>query len=193
MATIIFEQVSVSRSLDANGNKQDVYRYWTSEHGTLGRFRASEKIGYGENVKWQSFNFVSYGVIADRLHKMKLKEGSKLYILGELIPEVFEGKEGKVNRMVVKILDVRFASGSIKKNDIHETAPEKNVTTEKNEKSKVIPVPKVSETSNEQKNYSSIPIPKMQKVETKEVKGNDEILDLDIEDIFSSSSGFMGM
>lgn len=192
MATIIFEQVSVSRSLDANGNKQDVYRYWTSEHGTLGRFRASEKIGYGENVKWQSFNFVSYGVIADRLHKMKLKEGSKLYILGELIPEVFEGKEGKVNRMVVKILDVRFASGSMKKNDTHEKVPEKTVITETREKNNAIPIPKVN-TSNEQKNYSSIPVPKMQKVDAKEVDGNDEILNLDIEDIFSSSSGFMGM
>ena len=57
MAIVIFEQVSVAQTLIEHGNKVEVYRFWDTKYGKIGRFRASESIGYGENMKYQSYNF----------------------------------------------------------------------------------------------------------------------------------------
>lgn len=190
MATIIFEQVSVTRGIDGNGAKQDPYRYWENEYGSLGRFRASERVGYGDNTKWQSFNFVAHGHMADKLKKMKLKEGSKLFVMGELIPEVFQGKnDSTVNRMVVKILDVRFASVGIKKSD-EEAEPTVPVKETREAKSSIpnIPVPKPVH-----KETPNIPLPKFKETTKKpELCQEEDILDLDLEDLFKDAGGFMG-
>jgi hypothetical protein len=183
VATIIFEQASVTRSLDGEGNKQDPYRYWENEYGSIGRFRASERVGYGDNTKWQSFNFVAHGHMAEKLRKMKLKEGSKLFVMGELIPEVFQGKkDATVNRMVVKILDVRFASAGMKKTDGEGKSYEKAPSIPN------IPVPRPVT-----KDPPSIPLPKVTETLKKPVFSQEEdILDLDLEDLFKDTGGFMG-
>ena len=183
MATIIFELVSVTRSLDTEGNKQDTYRYWENEYGSIGRFRASERVGYGDNTKWQSFNFVAHGHMAEKLRKMKLKEGSKLFVMGELIPEVFQGKKDTtVNRMVVRILDVRFASVGMKKTDGERS-------TEKTAEPSTFNIPIPKQVTKEPPN---IPLPKMKETVKTPVFSQEDILDLDLEDLFSEAGGFMG-
>ena len=198
MATIIFEQVFVSQSLDGDGNKIDIYRYWKSDYGSLGRFRATEVIGYGENISYQSYNFLASGTIADRLKKMNLKPGSTLYVVGELLPETFEGKSGKLNRMVVKILDVRFASGSQKKEKEEEKTrkTEERVKPNDTPRKVSIPIPKVSSNEAEvvKPQRTNIPLPSVeQEVKAQSASEEEDIINLDIQELFSEASGFMGI
>ena len=189
MATIIFEQVHVSQSVDTEGNKLDIYRYWKNENGSLGRFRATEHIGYGENITYQSFHFLADGKVADKLNKMNLKAGSTLYVVGELVPEVFNGKSGQiVNRVVVKIFDVRFAAGKKEKKEEKKEIPKENP---KEPRRTNIPIPKETQEHKEVRQRTDIPRPSVEISEAPET--TDEILNLDIHDLFSEKSGFMGI
>lgn len=180
MAIVIFEQVSVAQTLIEHGNKVEVYRFWDTKYGKIGRFRASESIGYGENMKYQSYNFFAEGKVAEKLLNMKLKVGSKLFVTGELVFEIFEKDEKKINRLVVKVLDVRFAAGSTKLHVNEKKEEEKRET-------KNIPLPRKVERKTE------IPVPVMEKsVEKENLQDEDEILNLDTKNLFSAGS-FMGV
>ena len=93
-----------------------------SEKGDFARFRFGKKVYDSRaenNTRWVNMTVKAFGPVVERIHKMQLKEGSYVNLMGRLDEDNWTDKNTGENRsaMVLILDDIEYASSAPKNKD----------------------------------------------------------------------------